>query len=441
MSSFFICIIITIFFNLLIIIKSDDIQCNTAYRECFNCSVCGEEANCNCHWDSTSKGCNPGDDVDLSKDFYLYFGSCTDSDSMEITKKYCGETTLKLNDNDEIDINLPKNDEIYGTSKLFCEYTYSEADDIDIYYTIQYEIEDSKNINSMHVYLDMQFNDDTKTNGYLTYKSFKKDFNNIKRIKVLLYFSKGLSSLPFKLKIIRIGEKSKFALYLAISFIICGCLLCALIIYFLSKRMNQKARMRQRTLIRLAMARQIGRRTSGEDVASSNSVDVEEENRKKIEILLKTSLAPKSYIKEYGKKDGSICTICIEDFKEKKSKVSITPCNHVFHYKCLSNWLIKNVINPKCPNCNYNLVQDIDNKKIEEIQTINVARRTEDENIVSRNIQDNNDNLNTNDNLVYTRNMRGRYRSRLSHNHYDTFRIENAGGDTNEIQEVNIQNN
>ena len=290
----------------------------------------------------------------------------------------------------------------------------------------------------MYIYLYITFADNTLTAGYLTQKAIKKDFDNIKEIKVYIYFSKGLPTLPFKLKIKRNGDKSKIYLYLAIGFIILACLLCALIIYFLSRKISENARIRQRVLIQLAMARQNGQ-YSGDDQASSNSAVVEEENRKKIEIMLKTSLAPKIFIKKYGEKDRGTCTICIEDFKENKSKVSITPCNHIFHYKCLSNWLIKNVINPKCPNCNYNIVQDFDDKKIEEIQTITVARRNnEEENIESNNNRENIGNINTNDNLVFTRNMSNRNRTR--HSHHIANDVEN-NENVNPIQEVEIHNN
>lgn len=48
------------------------------------------------------------------------------------------------------------------------------------------------------------------------------------------------------------------------------------------------------------------------------------------------------------------CTICIENFKNK-SVVVVTPCNHLFHFRCLENWINKKAVDPKCPNCNYKL--------------------------------------------------------------------------------------
>ena len=102
--------------------------------------------------------------------------------------------------------------------------------------------------------------------------------------------------------------------------------------------------------------------TSRDPSSSSESEDnLKEINTLKISKLLKTTLLPIKYNKSLETKYGNystICTICIEEFKEGKSKVSFTPCQHVFHYKCLKDWLMKNVLNPKCPNCNYNLLKE-----------------------------------------------------------------------------------
>jgi len=37
----------------------------------------------------------------------------------------------------------------------------------------------------------------------------------------------------------------------------------------------------------------------------------------------------------------------------------LTPCKHIFHYDCLKKWIDDNVLTPKCPNCNYNLINNL----------------------------------------------------------------------------------
>lgn len=429
-------ILINIFLFILIT-KENEINCYSDYNDCFNCSVCQNKENCNCNWDKNSLTCNTG--IERTRSYiYEFFSSCTDYNSNSIKNKYCGKTELQLDNNNEIKINIPHNG-IYGTSSLFCEYKFTASDSDDVYYTINYEISSTNNINDLILFLIIDFNDKTTISGYLSESSLKREFNKIKEIKLFLYFKKGLNSVPFSFTITKKGDSTKLALYITIGIIILSCLICALIIYLLSKKISENARLRQRTLLELAMARQRGE-YNRDDAGSSEAseADIEEGNRKKIDILLKTSLAPQKYNKKMGIKDGNTCTICIEDFIENKSKVSITSCQHVFHYNCLSNWLIQNVQNPKCPNCNYILTKDVENKTIQTIEVGprangNVNLETQD------NHNDNNLNLNTNESRLITRNT-NRTRRRVNHINRESTNqnmVENGG---NEMQEVVVEN-
>ena len=433
--SYLLFIIIVNLFHNLIIKTQNTLNCLSKYNDCFNCSVCGDEQSCYCNWDQNTKTCNTGQEKILSLDFYNYFTTCKDDNSNSIISKYCGNSVLEVDDNDEIKLNIPKNDGFFGTQNLYCEYIYTAFDKKEIYYRLKYGITSNENIEKIYLYIKITYNDETSSAGYLSKKEFDRNFDSIKQIKIAIYFTKGLKDIPFSLAIERIGDKVRAALYITIAFIILACLLCALVIYCLSKKISENARLRQRTLFELAMARQRGEYNNNDDVASET--DIEEENRKKIKILLKTTLAAKKFIKKYGIKDGNTCTICIEEFKENRSKVSITPCNHVFHYKCLTNWLVKNVKNPKCPNCNHNLVSDIDIKN-GGIQTIEVARNPIPNLETQYNNNVNNNNLSTNENRLITRNVT-RSRSRVNNqNSQNTYQngVENGGN----INEVEIQN-
>ena len=64
-------------------------------------------------------------------------------------------------------------------------------------------------------------------------------------------------------------------------------------------------------------------------------------------------LGPKKCKKEYEKYNIE-CSICLEKFKDEIDMISITPCFHLFHNKCLSGYFKKNK-KAKCPNCNFKI--------------------------------------------------------------------------------------
>jgi hypothetical protein len=90
-------------------------------------------------------------------------------------------------------------------------------------------------------------------------------------------------------------------------------------------------------------------------------------NKEKVDSLFKTELSPKIYNKNNTVNDCYNCTICMEDFIDNKSIVATTKCGHIFHQKCLQNWVYKNIICPKCPNCNYLILGPESNINLENI--------------------------------------------------------------------------
>ena len=60
------------------------------------------------------------------------------------------------------------------------------------------------------------------------------------------------------------------------------------------------------------------------------------------------------------------CTICLEEFI-LNTKVSILECDHIFHEKCIDNWIVsKKYINVKCPNCNTLILTIKNNDEVSE---------------------------------------------------------------------------
>jgi hypothetical protein len=452
MHLLFLTLIINIILNLISLSNEDD--CNI-YNDCFNCVSCADDSNnfCECKWSLGS--CISADQKIKS---YLYFTKyCTDDNSKSISKQYCGESTWEFNDDNKIEFSMPLVGGYYGKKILYCEYTFTLSDDDkNNYYRIEYEMLSSQ-INNVEIILSIQYSDDTIL-GYLSRNAISRDFDGIQEIKLMITFKDRLSTLPFSFSIEK-KETSKLILYITIAIIILACILCALFIYLISKKISQNARLRQRALFQLAMNAQRGDYNSEHSSAASGEVDVEEENKKKIEILLKTTLAKKIFTKNLGLKDGNTCTICIEDFKDKQSRVSITPCQHIFHYKCLSNWLINNSINPKCPNCNYNLLKDFNNQVNKEILNINANNNinvitSQGQNFQQTTSTNENNNLNSEENMNDTRIVRGRQPNRAINNNRNntnnrnhrinqntnTNANQNRGNNNNEIQDIEIHN-
>ena len=56
------------------------------------------------------------------------------------------------------------------------------------------------------------------------------------------------------------------------------------------------------------------------------------------------------------------CAICQEDFKNKED-LKITPCEHIFHPKCISTWLEKECTRPTCPSCRHDCREELNNSK------------------------------------------------------------------------------
>ena len=456
MNFLFLALISNIILNLISL--TNEIECTSIENDCFNCVGCSNESGntCNCYW--SDGRCTSSIQRTIS---YLYFSaSCTDDRSKLIAKNYCGESTWELNDKNKIEFSMPLVDGFYGKKVVYCEYTFTPSNDKNAYYTIEYDVL-SNQINNVDIFLSIKYSDDSIM-GYLSHTRISRDFDNIKEIKLMVTFKNQFSSLPFSFSIEK-KETSKLLLYVTIVVIILSCLLCALFIYFVSKRISQNARLRQRALLQLAMATQRGDYNIENASSGSGEVDLEEENRKKIEILLKTTLAKKIFSKNLGLKDGNTCTICIEDFKDKRSRVSITPCQHIFHFKCLSNWLINNSINPKCPNCNYNLLKDF-NKEANEILKMNANNNnvvtTQEQNLQQPTNINENSNIDSNEGMnTNTRNIRRRQPNRMINNYNNNnnnnrnirvnqnansnanANVNHNGGDNNNgIQEIEINN-
>ena len=86
-----------------------------------------------------------------------------------------------------------------------------------------------------------------------------------------------------------------------------------------------------------------------------------EKNKKLIEKFKQYELKPKIFNEKINFNNCDSCSICCENFTLGKSEVSITPCSHVFHYKCIIKWVNEKNKDPNCPNCNYKFIEYMNN--------------------------------------------------------------------------------
>ena len=62
----------------------------------------------------------------------------------------------------------------------------------------------------------------------------------------------------------------------------------------------------------------------------------------------------RSFFKKNKDKNSNkvhFCTICQDNIKKRQHKTKLCNCNHIFHKKCLSNYLKIQKINFECPIC------------------------------------------------------------------------------------------
>ena len=63
------------------------------------------------------------------------------------------------------------------------------------------------------------------------------------------------------------------------------------------------------------------------------------------------------HIERYGEsRKETECAICLEDFKGIDIIKAFYKCQHIFHKKCLENWLKRSNC---CPLCKHDLTEDI----------------------------------------------------------------------------------
>ena len=333
-------------------------ECNK-YSDCFNCSLSkintGKENECK--WKNNV--CISSSNNPIILDWKNQFENCNDLSSIQIQNKYCGEIKYEKKKKKGI-LQFQKVNEYYGAINLFCSYKFSNS-----YSSASYKIETKFNAkytsSSNRILIGYKIN---YKNGNSEFKNIYSNlgeliFDEVNNIEIYIYSSILYEESPFEIYINYQKNTILISVYLIIGIIILVIFICAITIYCFTRKLSIQNIIREEEILR---------RITQSFSQSNQMQEIHLQNlTRKIENLLNNpNLLGKRICKKEYERYGTNCTICLEELKVDVDEVSLTPCYHVFHFDCLSNWLRKNITNIKCPNCNMDLSPEEDNSENSE---------------------------------------------------------------------------
>ena len=356
----------------------------SSYSDCFNCSVCGVTLvdKCPCEWHSGK--CNR---IYYSNNFN--YENCVDLSSSIIQQKYCGNF---IEDEKKMILSFPKINGYYGQTNLFCLYRF-ENQKPNSKLRIEVKIDDKKYslMDKIIFTMFIKFSSgDKDLKTLLTGRTFIEDY--IDFIQFSITSQTLYSENPFTVTITNLDKKFSVGLIFLIIGVIVFYILCSIIIYYFSHKYERRRGNDGHVMNRIFVINQYSQ--YNEDV-----------NINKIEKMLKDpNQLGERICESKHEKYGNNCTICLEHLKIGVDKISLTPCQHVFHYKCLSNWLRNKDTTYKCPVCNCNIL---------EYQNNNFS---DDKN--PQFVNNNDNNSDNNNNLGEIMSLRGRSRENQTNNNH-----------------------
>ncbi len=165
--------------------------------------------------------------------------------------------------------------------------------------------------------------------------------DDIKAVNFHYFTLKSYSFRPFEIKVGPASGNGSGINYTGIIIAVLSVLIVCIIITFIiiKCRNNLTAYRAQNQAINI-----------NNYIISGSQEELRRKNQKILDKLLQTVLKPVKYTESLNKY-GTACTICLDEFIST-SEVTNLECGHLFHHDCLKDWLNKNVLSPKCPNCN-----------------------------------------------------------------------------------------
>ena len=364
--------VIFLILNILLFIKilTDENQkyCNLEIN-CKSCIYCGSINNdyCSCNFYNIYCLDESSNTSKFSKNFLTNFDGCiTNNGYME---NICGQSNINLENGETKTINFKST----NTVNFLCYYNFKNIDsnnkqmgiairkkgnqtpDFNLYYIIY----NNNNMNNTVVTSTNSILNDRDYYEFILYNADKislyLDIKNPKyldEISLSFFFEdRKKDNIPTTTPSTNVFRKSSSSSNtgLIIGIIIGGIALIGGIITATILFNKNKNKIKRKPSVNNSVVN-IDNSNINNYTEYNNIVN---KNKEKMDNLFKTELLPKKYNKYNSNNDYSNCTICMEDFIDNQSNVITSKCGHTFHQKCFKNWVYKNIICPKCPNCNY----------------------------------------------------------------------------------------
>ena len=330
-------------------------------EKCNNCITCGEKTNNYCYCNFYNVYCKDDNTntYTILSDFLFNFDGCIIGNGNLET--VCGNSNINIDRGMTKTINFVSN---YYTNYL-CFYNVKKIknnnNDIIIKIKKETNVPINFNMHSVIYYNDDNVKISSRFNALANSNYIEITESSVEKISVYIDIQDGFNidkvSISFEMENLPIkkieNNKNKYnaIMYGLIFGALVLVILIIVIICFIRKSKKKK---------------EIDNNKNNSSNAQLNKKNIQlliaKENTEKINNLFKKEIIPKIYYKKDIINNCFNCSICLEEFKDGSSIIINTKCNHTFHFKCFKNWVYKNILLPKCPNCNLPIIYPDNNQ-------------------------------------------------------------------------------
>ena len=314
------------------------LSCNN-YSFCFECI-----SDNSCTWDSNS--CQNISQLKNKKPYITTNISpkkCfeqKDNKSLNYIQKNCGKTSYNFLDNGQsLSISLPKhNNSLYGTNKLYCEYTVYNKDSIKAL-----TIQTSKKWGSLKMHVKYFYSN--QINEIILGNQDKNIILNSEVLKIIFESNIEKDISPFVVSISNaLSSLNKYIITLIAFCSVLGIITIIILLIIWCKR-------RKKIVINNNI-------NNLNNIYINNINFINDMSTERIGLMEYLNRIKPVKFKEITKNKKGIknmkCPIDLENFQQD-SDVILTECLHLFHYDCLKTFVEKNkkLKEFKCPLCNH----------------------------------------------------------------------------------------